>query len=70
MKPSIPFDRLTANQKRTIQEHMEGKAFEPNELLARDLVRYWLHHNGIIGYTDDVIDLVLRAYGHQVFLPG
>lgn len=55
------------DQKDLLQETLEYDCECPLEVIAemtpRDKVIQWLNYNGIIGFTDDILDVVSAAYG-------
>lgn len=55
------------DQKDLLQGTLEGDCEYPLEVIAemtpRDKVIQWLNYNGIIGFTDDILDVVSAAYG-------
>lgn len=55
------------NQKRLLQDCLEGDCEYPLEVIAemtpRQKVNAWLIYSGVEGFTDDILDIVSAAYG-------
>lgn len=55
------------DQKKLLQDCLEGNCGYSPEAIAkmtpRQKVREWLEYNGIIGFTDYILDVVSAAYG-------
>lgn len=51
--------------KQQLRQYLVDEAEYPedyvNEMDGYDLVEMWLHYNGIIGYAEDIIDVVKAA---------
>ncbi len=39
---------------------------EAENLTSEELVKAWLEYNGIIGYTDDILEVVAAAYENNI----
>ncbi len=40
---------------------------EAENLTSRELVQAWLNWNGILGYTDDILEVVEAAYNFTLY---
>lgn len=69
---NTPFSRLSDKQGIDVEDFLaenqglskiRGKG--PHDLDAWECVSAWLQYNGIQGYTDQIVDLVRRAYGDK-----
>lgn len=63
-KAKAAFDRLHSGQQKCVLEFLQSN---PREFLhsPKDVVNAWLVWNGMIGYTDGIVGLVLRAYNKE-----
>ncbi len=49
--------------KQYLIDEAEYTESEVNEMDSTELLDSWLQHNGIIGYTDDIKDVIEAAFG-------